>query len=288
MFVTIRSTSNLFPVAMILSTIISCRLIDYGTLYSDKLNIFDKLINKASKISYEIYLVQYPIIFINQYLLFIKDYKLPIIICSTILLSIILHISLDIKKEKIYKLIPRIMLLIILLSMSGIGVYKFIIEKDHTQEMEELKKQLEANEQIVEQKKEEYAKKLKEENEDWDKTLQNLENGEKELQKMVTNLSVIGIGDSVMLGAINDLNKTFPNGLFNAKVSRTDYEANRILKEYKEKNMLGNPIIIGLGTNGQCGSTCRNEIMNTIGNRTLFWINVTNDYEVHVNNDIQA
>ena len=50
--------------------------------------------------------------------------------------------------------------------------------------------------------------------------------------------------------------------------------------------MLGNPIIINLGTNGQCGESCRLTILNTCGNRQIFWVNVTNDWEVHVNADL--
>ena len=287
MFFIVDSNSQYFSWYMIIATVISCRLIRYSTLIESNLNIIDKLINKLSKITYEIYLIQYPIIFISQYIMIKSNYKLPIIILSTIILSIILHISLNIKKEKLYKLIPRIIVLSCILTLSGFGAYKYINEKDHTKEMDELKIQLEKNEKIVQARQEEYAKIVEQENEAWDKQLEKLENDEKALKKLVKNLPVIGVGDSVMLGAVNDLNKTFSKGFFNAKVSRTDYEANAVLKDFNQRNMLGNPIIIGLGTNGQCGQRCRTEIMNTIGNRLLFWINVTNDYEVHVNNDIE-
>ena len=53
---------------MILVTLISTRIIDYGTLNtSDNLSVFDKIIKSLSSISYEVYLVQYPVIFLFQY-----------------------------------------------------------------------------------------------------------------------------------------------------------------------------------------------------------------------------
>ena len=82
-----------------------------------------------------------------------------------------------------------------------------------------------------------------------------------------------------MLGAINNLYEAFPNGYFDAKVSRTDYEVDDILIDLKKKNMLGEPILIHLGTNGDCSRSCKLQIMKLTEGHEVFWINTTNlDY----------
>ena len=278
----IDSNSVLFPYAMILTTLISCRLIDYSMYFTNPLNKFDKVLKYISNISYEIYLFQYPVIFIFQYIV-LKDYlKLPLIIIITIILSIILHFILS-KKKNIFKYI----LLIIISITSLFGVYKFIIEKDHTPELNQLKEELARNEEEMKLKQQEYQEKLKKENEEFENRLKELENGSNNLEEVITNLSVVGVGDSVMLGAVNRLYNTFPNGYFDAKVSRTDYEANAILRNLLNNGMLSDTVVIHLGTNGQCGNRCRDVIMDTLGNRKVFWVTVSNDYDVHVNSGLK-
>ena len=102
--------------------------------------------------------------------------------------------------------------------------------------------------------------------------------------ELVTNIQIVGIGDSIMLGAINNLYETFPNGYFDAKISRTAWMANDILRKLKSKNMLGNPILLNLGANGDCPESCKIDIMKTIGDRKVFWVNTTN-YN-YVNKDL--
>ena len=82
---------------------------------------------------------------------------------------------------------------------------------------------------------EKYQLNLKQEEDNWTKTMEELENGKKELSEVVTNLSVVGIGDSIMLGAVNNLYQKFPNGYFDAQISRTAWLANSILKKLKSK-----------------------------------------------------
>lgn len=138
----------------------------------------------------------------------------------------------------------------------------------------------------MEQRKQEYADKLKKEQEDWLETLKDLEAGEEELKKVVSNLSIVGIGDSVMLGAIDELQNKFPNGYFDAAVSRTAYVANGIVQNLSYAGLLGEPIVINLGANGDCDDYTKDLIMKSIGNRKVFWLNVTNDNDVGVNDDL--
>ena len=282
LFIMIDAKSIYFPLSMIISTVISCRLINYSIINSkDNLNIFDKLVNSLSKISYEIYLVQYPVIFLFQELNF-NSYILMLLIIFTI--SYLIHFSLDFKDKK-YKILKYI-LLIILLIPTLFGTYKYVIAKDHTLEMKELEEQLNQNEEMMKKKQEEYAKKMKEEYDSWNDKLKNIEEDENKLADVVKNLPVVGVGDSVMLGAVSNLYKTFPNGYFDAKASRTAWVLNDILKDLNSRNLLGNPIVLNLGANGDCTLECKQKIMKTIGNRKVFWVNATNDKDVHVNSGI--
>ena len=276
----IDSKSNLFSWSMILTTLITCRLIDYSTLFT-KGNY--KIIKYLANISYEVYLFQYPVIFIFQYLTLKNYISIPLIIIITYIISIILHTALDLKKKNIFKII----LLIIITCVSLFGVYKFIITEDHTKEMNELREQLSKNEEEIKKKQKEYQENLKKENEEFQKQLEELENGSNNLESVVYNLPITGVGDSVMLGATPRLYKTFPNGYFDAKVSRTDYHATELLQEIVNKGMMSDIVVIHLGTNGSCGNRCRNQMMNVLGNRTVLWLTVSNDYEVHVNNGIK-
>lgn len=277
-FILVDAKSSYYAYSMILVTILTCRLIDYGTLQSKRISIVDKVIKSLASISYEIYLFQYPIIFIFQYINVNNIFYLPLVILVIIILSYLLHFAINNKKLKFLKLIVMIIFIIIALH----GCYKYIISEDHSKEMNELKEQLEQNEKLIEQNKEKYASQLQKENDEWIKTLESLDNNQNNLKEIVSNLPITGIGDSVMLGAIQNLNTQFPNGYIDAKVSRTAWKAGTILNELNEKNMLGNPIIINLGANGDCSTACKQEIMKNCGNRKVYWLNTTNNQDTNI------
>ena len=46
--------------------------------------------------------------------------------------------------------------------------------------------------------------------------------------------------------------------------------------------MLGNPIIINLGANGDCSTACKQEIMKNCGNRKVYWLNTTNNQDTNI------
>lgn len=285
----IKDNSKYFALSMIITTLITCRLVDYGTMIStEKISFPVKVVKMLASFSYEIYLVQYPLIFLFQYIPMKGCYKIPAIILLTIIIGYIINYSLSFYKKqknksiKIFKTICFIPIIVI----SIWGLYKYIIAEDHSAEMKALEKQLGNNQKVMLEKQKKYEEAARKKQNEWDNILNDLENGEKNLAEMVANLSIVGVGDSVMLGALNSLYQQFPNGYFDAKVSRTDYEANGILLNLKNRGMLGDVIIFNLGTNGQCGEKCRVSILNTCGDRQIFWINVTNDRDVHVNNDL--
>ena len=285
LFFTINSNSKLFSVCMIITSLITCRLIEYATINNDGLNVFDRIIKSISSVSYEIYLIQYPVIFLFQEFNLNGKYMFLLIIGITVFISYILHFALNFKKGRF--LIFKILILSVIIMVSIFGFCKYLISKDYTNELKELENQLNVNQELMKERQEEYALKSKEEENNWNLTLENLENDENNLKHYVDNLPVIGIGDSVMLGAIKNLYGVFPKGYFDAKTSRTDWEANGILQKLKNRGMLGEPIIFGLGTNGQCGASCRNKIFNTVGNKKMFWITTTNRKMSFINGELK-
>ncbi|MBR6690419.1 MAG: acyltransferase family protein [Bacilli bacterium] len=286
LFIFIDSKSILFPYAMIVVTVISCRLIDYGILDNKKkLSFFDKCIKRLSNISYEIYLVQYPLIFLLQNTNINWYLKIIIIILSTILLSLVLNFSIKLKENK-FKVLRYILSSIILI-ISLYGCFRYIITEDHTKEMKQLEQQLAQNQEMIQNKQEEYKKQLQEEENNYLESLTNLENIEKDLKDVVTNMTVVGVGDSVMLGAVENLYTQFPNGYFDAQISRTAWVAHGILNDLKNNNMLGDPIVINLGANGDCSLDCKKEIVDLCEDREIFWLTVTNDRDVNVNGELK-
>lgn len=281
----IESTSKYFVLSMLLTTFITTRLISYGKETSKKeLSIVDKIIKSISNVSYEIYLIQYPIIFLFQYIKLNLYLEITLIILITVLLSYLLKFALDFKNKKFQLL--HITTIILFIIPTIFGMYKYIISKDYTEEMNILEDNLAMNSIIVEQRKIKYLEKLQQEQTVWEETMTKLQAGEEALKGIVTNLSIVGIGDSVMLGAVNELYESFPNGYFDAAVSRTAYKAPGILKNLANSGILGDVLLFNLGTNGDCDEQTKNQIIQLAGNRKIFWVNVTNDHEVGINNEL--
>ena len=287
LFIFISSTSKYFAISMILVSLITCRLIALSYINNKKLlNFKDRIIRSISNISYEVYLVQYPIIFIFQYINLNNVLEILLIIFITFIVSLLIKFALSLKSTSFRKL--RIILFLLILVPTIFGTYKYIISKDYTSEMKALESNLELNSQIMEERKKEYASKINEEKETWLNTLKDLEQGEEELKNIVSNLTLVGIGDSIMLGAIDELQSKFPNGYFDAAVSRTAYVANGIIRDLSYSGLLGDPVVINLGANGDCDNATKDLIMSNLGNRKVFWLNVTNDYSVGVNANLNS
>lgn len=279
--------SKYIYLSMIITTLLGVRITEYATLMINNwanTTKLDNVINYISSISYEIYLIEYVIIYLFEHIDWNRYLELFLIIIITILLSILLHFMTTNKDKKKHnmKCLLSFMCLWILLY----GIYEFIIAKDYTNDINDLKRQLEENEILIKDSKDNYALKLKEDKETWEKELASIEEDESKLEEIVTNLPVVGIGDSVLLGAVNNLYNRFPNGYFDGKVSRTAWGINDILLTLKNNNVLGNPIIFNLGTNGDCSLECKKEILRTCEDRDIFWINTVNltDVNVRLNN----
>ena len=284
----VSSSSSYFSIFMVLSSLVSCRLIEYGIVhYQFKIkNFWERGILTLAQISYLVYLVQYPVIFFFQYCKIPHFLQVIFPFFITFFLSFLLHFTLNLKglRNRFSRFFAfRSLLFSILVVLVSIGFVSFLLLPDHTKEMKDLQFLLEENEKDMKNRQEEYAKKMKEEQDQWESVMNELENQESSLAEVVHNLGVVGVGDSIMLGALPSLYQVFPNGYFDAKVSRTDYEAGGILWSLNSQGIFGNPVVFNLGANGQCGASCREEIVSICGDRKIFWINVTNDNEVHVN-----
>ena len=278
LFIFIDDKSKIFELSMILVSILGLRLIEYAKLDTSKLSSFDKIISFISKSSYEIYLVQYPIIYFLQQMKVDKTFSLFLVLILSLLLSFIIHYAISINKKN--KNLFRIIVYIIVSLISIYGLYIFIISKDYTKDMKKLESDLSKNRSLIEEKQKEFLEKKRTEDDEWLKTLESINNTEESIKNYVTNLNIVGIGDSIMELAVKDLYKVFPNGYFDAAVNRTEYKANDILVDLKNKGLLGDVILFNLGTNGSCSTKCKEQIMETIGDRKLYWLNTTNaDYD---------
>lgn len=279
LFYFIDAQNPLYSFSMLLVSIITCRIIEYSkNIKQDS----KSSLKEISNITYEIYLLQYPVIFLFQSFQIKEPGKIILILLTIFLLSTFLYLAFR-KKEK-NRIVSKILQIIFLL-IAILGCYKYVISADHTEEMKALEEELAKNEELLNAKKEQQEQKLKEEKQAFEESIEDLENEEK-LTEMIHNLPVVGVGDSVMLGAVENLYEMFPNGYFDAKISRTAWVLNGILQNLKNNNALGDPIIINVGANGDGPDNLKEEIMSTCENREVFWLNVTNDKDVHVNKNL--
>lgn len=277
--VIVDAKSKYYFIAMVLTSIITCRLIDCSIINNKNKTANDnKLIKYFSSLSYEIYLVQYPIIFFMQYSGAKNVLIIPITIVLTIIISCFIHFCTNFKNK--CSILQKVSILV-LLCISCYGAYIFFTAKDYTKEMKNLENQLSKSQELMQQRQEKYLLDAKKEEEQWQLILKDFETGEAKLKDVVSNLSVVGIGDSVMLGAVENLYQIFPKGYFDAAVSRTAWVANDIIKNLKSKSMLGDAIVINLGANGDCSEECKAKIIKTCENKKIFWINTTNSKDVN-------
>lgn len=264
----VSAKSSNYAIWMIIITLISTRLIEYAATKEQDNKIF-KITKFISRNSYEIYLVQYPVIFFMQAVKTNDILKTILIIIITIIISWIINSFINIKtKNKLIKSFAFIVYLIII----SFGAFIFINEKDNTKELKELESKLDENLKIIEEKNQEYLNNLNVSKDEWNKTLESLEVNEEEIANIVSNLPVVGIGDSVLLGAIDGLYQKFPNGYFDGKVSRTIVKAEDIIIDLKNQGKLPDTLILALANNGDYSDYINRGLMEIVGNRQVYWV----------------
>ncbi len=85
---------------------------------------------------------------------------------------------------------------------------------------------------------------------------------------------ILFIGDSVMLGAYQELKETFPKeALVDAKESRQITALPEILKKHKDL-VSYQQIVIGLGTNGVLTDDAIEQTMSLLKDKKVYWVNI--------------
>ena len=85
---------------------------------------------------------------------------------------------------------------------------------------------------------------------------------------------ILFIGDSVMLGAYQELKETFPKeALVDAKESRQITALPEILKKHKDL-VSYRQIVIGLGTNGVLTDDAIEQTMSLLKDKKVYWVNI--------------
>lgn len=262
---------NYYALNMILVTFFSCRLIEYATLKVNKKNVVTNLLNAFANISYEMYLVHFPVIFFIQKLKLAFLLNLIFVFGLSILISIVIHSLLNFKKtDKMKKTFQAGIFIFVVI----LGLFLIVIEKDSKKEIDELEKSLMDKTKIMEKKNQEYLNNVLKEEEDFQKMLENMDIEESEaITKQLNEMSIVGIGDSVFLDAVDKLYQKFPNGYFDGKVSRSLIAGLDILIDLKNSNKLPNNVILALSTNGDYSERLNKKLIEIVGERDIYWVN---------------
>lgn len=287
-------------VTMILSVPLSLGMIWAGTGSRGK-KPYDRYFGFLSGMSYEIYLTQYPVIYFLQEMTggtgidetgtgSVSAERCVIAAAVTVITAALLkaaesfRISIAAKKKRA----AAALCLLAVTVMSVFGAFKYAAAEDHTQEMKELEEQLAQIEAEMEQRQAEVLQRRQQEQQDWQEVLASFSDGKESLREAVRQLPVVGIGDSVMMGALPALYEQFPNGYFDTGTSRTSYVAEGILSSIESRGLLGDIVIINYGANGEGPERIRENIVDRLSGRKVFWITNTNKYMLWVNDSVKA
>ena len=300
MCVLVPDQSNYYALFMILTTFITTRLIKYSTIQNERTETVNKIVNVLARSTYEIYLVQYPVIFFMKNALIDDTLKIILTIVITIIISYIIHFFVNAKSKVVNKI-----KIIVLAAIIIFGSLIVITEKDNKEEMKELEDMLSENAKIMEERNKNFLEGTTTEEDSKSETSKSNTNSnntttssekssssktntstknetvanakitgtdEKAIADQIKKLPVVGIGDSVMLDAVNEFYKKFPKGYFDGKISRSLYAAQDVVKNLKSKGKLSNVLILCLATNGDYSDTINKNFMKLVGNREVFWI----------------
>ena len=278
----ISDEDPLYALFMIIVTLISCRLITYATLKESKEN---KIMSNISKSTYEIYLVQYPILYFMQNTTINPTIKQILILILTITVGMIIHIIIN-KKTNI--IILKYIRLLLLGTITLLGLYLIITEEDHTKEMKVLEDKLNENLILMKEKNKEYKNIMNNEEKEWNNILEKLDQDEETVVKEeLNNLPVVGIGDSVFLNAVGSLYEKFPNGYFNGEVSRSVYGGARVINELENSGSLSNTVVLALATNTAYSENRVNIVIEPLGDRDIYWVNAVGGDDVYFNSEFE-
>lgn len=81
------------------------------------------------------------------------------------------------------------------------------------------------------------------------------------------------IGDSVMLGAVQKLQRVLPAGIIDAAESRQVWDAVSVIRDLDVRGELRDIVVVALGSNGSFSKSSGQELIDALGaERTIYWI----------------
>lgn len=170
------------------------------------------------------------------------------------------------------KIIFSISILIIIIVL-GFGVTVVVNKIKYNKKTSKIEKNIVTNLKMIEEKNAEEAKKLAEEMDSFRIEIEELSNDEEAIAENVRRLNFVGIGDSVFEDALSEIRALLPNGYYDAKISRPLVTGNEILRNLKNQGKLTDIIVLGLANNGFYTNRWCTELMDIVGNKTVYWIN---------------
>lgn len=283
MFLSVSPGSSFYRYAMILFSLMSCFMINVSLSAGSADGFLSKASVKIGSVSYEFYLVQYPVIFAAEHLMIREKAPALFLLCVTaasVLTALILRTALDAPRSG-KKAAMALSVFIAVLTLGG--AFRYLSTPDMTKELKELRMQLEENREEMLLSQRDYEERLKEEEAEWDMIMLSLDKDEADLTDTVMTMSTTAVGDSVMLGASKYISETFSSCYVDAAISRTVWVVPPILSDLSGKGLLGKNVILSLGSNGSSSAEKCREVMEICSGSEVFWIGVTNDADVHVN-----
>lgn len=97
---------------------------------------------------------------------------------------------------------------------------------------------------------------------------------------------VVLIGDSVSLGAYEQLSDAFPHGIVDTRGERQPEEAAKVLEGYLNQGIVGDQVVISIGTNGLLDRSVLNRMLKAVGpQRTLWFVNLRSQNAKDIDNN---
>ncbi len=87
-----------------------------------------------------------------------------------------------------------------------------------------------------------------------------------------SQMHVTGIGDSLMVAAVEELYTQFPNGYFDAIVGRSVDEGLQVLMRMEEDGLLGDVIVLSFSNACDLSKETCEEIMSHVQGKPVFWV----------------
>ena len=191
-------------------------------------------------------------------------------------------------KKAIAVLAVRLVVFIAVIAAAAFGGWRFYKAEDHTAELAAMEAMMEENAAMMAERQKEFAQKQAQEAAAWEAALADFDSGEEKIKESVAALPVVGLGDSVMLGAVPALYETFPGGYFDAAVSRSAWAVRGILADLAEQGVSYDTVVMNFGANGDCPDEEKERIMEDLAGKHVYWLTNTNERTLFVNDRIRA